>query len=159
MPKGAPLRFPLPVGERMAAEDQEVTAGAAAKGKRRKGRVRKGRSSRDKGLRKGRGGASVTVAEQMSGEGSEQRSGPAEAILARRSSRPELPGWLLKEGADEEDKENVATTFRMVNAPRSEAKMCNNTYLSTVIWRATSVRRFSAHRRGMLSGRLSSSHG
>ena len=39
----------------------------------------------------------------MSGEGSEQRSGPAEAILARRSSRPELPGWLLKEGADEED--------------------------------------------------------
>ena len=67
------------------------------------GRVRKGRSSRDKGLRKGRGGASVTVAEQMSGEGSEQRSGPAEAILARRSSRPEMPGWLLKEGADEED--------------------------------------------------------
>ena len=52
---------------------------------------------------KGRGGASVTVAEQMSGEGSEQRSGPAEAILARRSSRPEMPGWLLKEGADEED--------------------------------------------------------
>ena len=39
----------------------------------------------------------------MSGEGSEQRSGPAEAILARRSSRPEMPGWLLKEGADEED--------------------------------------------------------
>ena len=39
----------------------------------------------------------------MSGEGGEQRSGPAEAILARRSSRPELPGWLLKEGADEED--------------------------------------------------------
>ncbi len=67
------------------------------------GRVRKGRSSRDKGPPKGRGGASVTVAEQMSGEGSEQRSGPAEAILARRSSRPEMPGWLLKEGADEED--------------------------------------------------------
>ena len=67
------------------------------------GRVRKGRSSRDKGLPKGRGGASVTVAEQMSGEGSEQRSGPAEAIVARRSSRPEMPGWLLKEGADEED--------------------------------------------------------
>ena len=39
----------------------------------------------------------------MSGEGSEQRSGPAEAIVARRSSRPEMPGWLLKEGADEED--------------------------------------------------------
>ena len=39
----------------------------------------------------------------MSGAGSEQRSGPAQAILARRSSRPELPGWLLKEGADEED--------------------------------------------------------
>ena len=73
------------------------------KGKRGVGRVRKGRSSRDKGLPKGRGGASVTVAEQMSGEGSEQRSGPAEAIVARRSSRPEMPGWLLKEGADEED--------------------------------------------------------
>ena len=57
----------------------------------------------DMGLPKGRGGASVTVAEQMSGEGSEQRSGPAEAIVARRSSRPEMPGWLLKEGADEED--------------------------------------------------------
>ena len=61
------------------------------------GRLRKGRSSRDKGLPKGRGSAPVSAAEQMSGEGSEQRSGPAEAILARRSSRPELPGWLLKE--------------------------------------------------------------
>ena len=78
------------------------------KGKRGVGRVRKGRSSRDKGLPKGRGGASVTVAEQMSGEGSEQRSGPAEAIVARRSSRPEMPGWLLKEGADEEGESESA---------------------------------------------------
>ena len=33
----------------------------------------------------------------------EPRRGPAEAILSRRSSRAELPEWLLKAGADVQD--------------------------------------------------------
>ena len=50
----------------------------------------------------------------------EPRRGPAEAILSRRSSRAELPEWLLKAGADVQDESGSESEYDPDEEPPDE---------------------------------------